>query len=115
MIPAQTTLLMQFVNNKSINDDNDLVIRVSSVISCCKTYISEILHPKGTKTLGTRVLLSLHFARNQNCGKFLALENHTEVLVKMYKEKAKKSFKDVFGIGKKTESSTENDEKSKGK
>ena len=39
--PEQTILLMQFVNITSINDDDDSVIRVGSVISFCKPYISE--------------------------------------------------------------------------
>jgi len=39
--PKQTILLMQFVNITSINDDDDSVTRVGSVISFCKPYISE--------------------------------------------------------------------------
>ena len=44
--PEQTTLLIQFVNITSINEDDDSVIRVGSVISCCNPYISEISQSK---------------------------------------------------------------------
>ena len=44
--PEQTTLLIQFVNITSIKDDDDSVIRVGSVTSCCSPYISEISQSK---------------------------------------------------------------------
>ena len=40
--PEQTTLLIQFVNVTPIKDDDDSVIRVGSLISCCSPYLSEI-------------------------------------------------------------------------
>ena len=40
------TSSIQFVNITSIKDDDDSVIRLGSVISCCSPYISEISQSK---------------------------------------------------------------------